>query len=160
MDKSAYISKCKKYRYWLYRSWDKNKKICAFIMLNPSTADGKVDDPTIRKCIMYAERLGYGSLYVVNLFAFRATNKKEIMKVDNPVGPENDKNILEIAKKSNIIIAAWGEYGKYLDRSSVVLNELYRKGYKVFCLKLTKCNEPYHPLYLKKDLSLISLNPK
>ena len=114
MKRNAYISSCKKYRYWLHRSWDEKKKSCSFIMLNPSTADDKVDDPTIRRCIGYAQKFGFGSMYVINLFAYRTPYKNVLKKASNPVGPENDKFIENIAKKSEAVIAAWGNEGRYI----------------------------------------------
>lgn len=157
MKKGACISPCTKYRYWLYREWDNQKRSCLFIMLNPSTADDKKDDPTIRRCIAYAQGFGYGSLYVVNLFALRATNKAEIQKTENPIGPENDQWIEQLSKKADCIIAAWGNDGKYLNRSQEILKKLSQEGHIVYCLKVSKHNEPCHPLYLKKESVLIPL---
>lgn len=157
MIRDALISDCGKYRYSLYRFWDNTKKACMFIMLNPSTADDKEDDPTIQKCIRFAKSLGYGSLYVTNLFAYRATDKSVIKKVTNPIGIDNDKYILELAKKADKIIGAWGNSGKYLNRSNHVKKLLKDNSFKLFCLHITKKGEPSHPLYLKNNLKLIQL---
>ena len=62
---NATISDCQKYRYALSRTWDDKNNTILFIALNPSTADEKNDDPTIRKCINYAKKWGYGSLLVL-----------------------------------------------------------------------------------------------
>jgi len=70
MKKDALISSCGKYRYHLERHWG-DVKPCLFIMLNPSTADGRKDDSTIKRCVAYAMSWGYGKLYVINLFALR-----------------------------------------------------------------------------------------
>lgn len=75
-------------------------------MLNPSTADDKIDDPTIRRCIGYAKKFGFGSMYVINLFAYRTPNKNILKEINDPIGPENDKIVEEIANKSDIIILA------------------------------------------------------
>lgn len=157
MKKGAYISSCKKYRYQLYRSWDPKKKLCSFIMLNPSTADDKIDDPTIRRCIGYAKKFGFGSMYVINLFAYRTPNKNILKEINDPIGPENDKIVEEIANKSDIIILAQGNDGKYKNRSKEILNKLSKNRYKIYCLKLSKLNEPCHPLYLRYDIPLTLL---
>ena len=66
----------KEYRYLLHRTWMRLEKAVMFLMINPSTADIDVDDPTVAKCQRYARRWGYGSLYVANTFAYRATDQK------------------------------------------------------------------------------------
>ena len=157
MNRDAILSECGTYRYLLQRSWDVQLQAVCFIMLNPSTADDKKDDPTIRRCIGYAQKFGYGSLYVVNLFALRATNKTEIQTTENPIGPENDQWIEQLSKKTDCIIAAWGNDGKYLNRSQDILKKLSQEGRIVYCLKISKQNEPCHPLYLKKESVLLPL---
>ncbi|GHX72979.1 hypothetical protein VCSRO16_3593 [Vibrio cholerae] len=73
MKNTAELSKCRKYRYALWRTWDSDKPFAMFIGLNPSTADEKNDDPTLRRCINFAKSWGYGGVCMANLFAFRAT---------------------------------------------------------------------------------------
>lgn len=77
------------YRYRLGRAWA-GGPTCTFIMLNPSTADADQDDPTIRRCVGFAKALGCGALEVVNLYAYRATNPRDLLRQDERVGPEND----------------------------------------------------------------------
>lgn len=151
---SAIISDCGKYRYTLSRIWDEAGTRCLFVMLNPSTADASVDDPTIRKCIKFAKAWGHGSLSVVNLFAWRATDPKEIRKVNSPVGPENDATIATIAALSNFIVCAWGNDGIYGNRDSAVIEILKRIGKPLHCLKINTApsksfGSPGHPLYIK-----------
>lgn len=82
-----------------------------FIGLNPSTADDKIDDPTIRRCINFAQSWGYGGLCVTNLFAFRATLPSNMKSAKDPIGPENDKSPIAHAKDARIVVAAWGCMG-------------------------------------------------
>lgn len=147
INKSANISNSGLYRYELVRVWDWDKPRLLYIMLNPSIADGLQDDATIRKCVGFADRLGFGSISVVNLFAYRATNPKELTKVEDPIGNMfNDDTILVAASNANLIIAAWGNMGEFMDRSIAIRRLLQR--YTIHCLGVTKAGEPRHPLYL------------
>jgi hypothetical protein len=118
-----------------------------FVGLNPSTADEIQDDPTARKCMRFAESWGYGGIILANLFAYRATHPKKLKVVSDPVGPDNDHWLIKLAKKAEIIVAAWGAYGGFMGRDSVVLDLLG----EVYCLGLTKERRPRHPLYLRSD---------
>jgi len=148
---SAEISEDKKYRYNLYRVWDTTKPTCIFICLNPSTADASFDDPTVNRCIRFAQDWEvYGSLCMINLFAFRTSNPTKLIKEDDPIGPENDKFILQEVKKSGIVIAAWGAFGLFKDRGKFVKN-LVNSVCNLYCLKLNTDGTPSHPLYLRKE---------
>ena len=151
VNKNAIFSDCRKYRYALSRTWNGKKKTILFIGLNPSTADEKIDDPTIRRCINYAQNWGYGSLLMVNLFAYRATMPSELKNAINPIGNDNDLHILELSKKADLTVAAWGNEGFLLNRDKVVKKLIPN----LMCLKINKSGQPAHPLYQKKDLKLI-----
>ena len=152
------------YRYQLYRGersplFDdkpKSDKALCFVMLNPSTADATKDDPTIKRCRGYAVRWGYQHLYIVNLFAYRATDPKDLYKSyshDVDIGgPENDDYILGATKESDCIIAAWGAIHPAFEWRASQVCKMLRKNYlgKVHALGLTKAGHPRHPLYLKK----------
>lgn len=148
-NKNTIFSSCRKYRYVLWREWDKNNpKYAMFIGLNPSTADETLDDPTIRRCIQFSKDWGYGSLCMTNIFAFR-TPEPKIMKLESaPIGEDNDKYLLEYSKDAAIVIACWGNDGKYLNRGEYIKKLIPN----LYCLKLSKNGNPWHPLYLKKDL--------
>ena len=83
---SARLSDDRRYRYLLVRRWDNTLPDATFVMLNPSTADERDDDPTIRKCIGFAKRWGCGGIKVVNLYAFRATNPRDCFAAADPIG--------------------------------------------------------------------------
>ena len=157
MRKSAEISACGKYRYHLRRVWDLDLPRVAFIMLNPSTADDKEDDPTIRRCIAFARAWGYGGLDVVNLFAYRATDPRELKKASSPIGPDNDGNLLAVARHADKVICAWGAHGDLFGRSWRVIEKLRKEGISPLCLEKTKKGLPKHPLYLKADLMPIPI---
>lgn len=146
-DGGALISPCKRYRYRLWRAWSREEPV-AFIMLNPSTADGIQDDPTIRRCRGFAEMWGAGGLIVGNLFAYRATDPRELRRVDDPVGQDNDAALRQIAAKASKVICAWGAHGAYRNRDREVLEILRDMRVVPVALSFTKDGHPRHPLYL------------
>lgn len=156
---SADISPCGQYRYVLTRKtkcplrWIRR---ALFVMLNPSTADATKDDPTIRRCISFAEREGCTDLTVVNLFAFRATKPHDLMKAPYPIGPLNDIKIAEQIEKhqmNSIIVAAWGQHPFAKERAKEVLDKFG----PFLCLGKTQNGYPRHPLYLRSTQELSEL---
>jgi hypothetical protein len=117
-------------------------------MLNPSTADETVLDPTCARARDYAERWGYGTLLVTNVFAWRATDPGEMRAAANPVGKGNDTAILRAARKAQLVVCAWGNHGAHLERSGAVLRLLRGAGVALHVLRLNAGGEPAHPLYL------------
>ena len=95
------------YRYMLGRQWGA-PPFLLWMMLNPSTADATEDDPTIRRCSGFAKHWGFGGLVVVNLFAFRATNPADLRAAEQPIGPENDRHLVNAARSCPRVVAAWG----------------------------------------------------
>ena len=88
----AQFSECGKYRYWLSREWTFGENSIAFIMLNPSTADSIKNDSTVTRCIRYAQQFGYQKLIVLNIFAYRSTDPKELYRICDPVGSKNEEH--------------------------------------------------------------------
>lgn len=158
---SAIISECGTYRYVLKRSlgsvlrW---YRPMLFIMLNPSTADAKMDDPTIRRVMEFAKRARATHLTVVNLYALRSTDPAALKTHRDPVGPENDGYILEeVAKHKQLpIIAAWGANASK-QRANNVIELIESIGGELHCLGKNKDGSPKHPLYLKADSEIIPL---
>ena len=149
----AVFSDDRVYRYSLRRQWNEVPgKIACWILLNPSTADETIDDPTIRRCIGFSRTWGYDRLCVVNLFAFRATNPADMKAAPDPIGPLNDEWILKEAESSNIVIAGWGQHGSHRGRSGNVRQILMSADVPLFSLKRAKNGQPTHPLYLPADL--------
>ncbi len=156
MDKGAQFSDCRRYRYALWRTWQEGESHVMFIGLNPSTADETKDDPTIRRCIGYAKAWGFGGIHMLNLFAFRATNPKDLKKANDPVGKENDSYLKMYLEPGGLNIACWGTHGSFLNRGEEVI-ELLNRG-NLSCFDLTKNGQPKHPLYLKQDIKPIRLS--
>lgn len=154
---SAIISDDGVYRYRLIRGWDASLPRCCFVMLNPSVADHAIDDPTCRRCVGYAKAWGFGSLTIVNLFALRSTDPAALRSHPNPVGPENDGHILDVASDVPLVVAAWGSHGSLFGRSAAVRRLLRDRGIRLDCLAKTKGGEPGHPLYLPANLTPVPL---
>lgn len=150
---SASLSPCRRYRYDLWRRWAPGP-YAMFIGLNPSTADETQDDPTIRRCIGFAKAWGYSALCMTNLFAFRATDPKEMKAEVDPIGWGNDATIIRLSADAGVVIAAWGVHGTHLDRAADVVKLIPN----LQCLGLSKDGHPRHPLYLKADCEPFSLN--
>lgn len=146
MIKDAIIDPTGTYRYSLWRIWDHSLPKVVFVMLNPSTADHKEDDPTIRRCIGFSKDWGFGSLEVINLFAFRATNPYELKKCADPIGPENDAYIRKALENRPRVIAAWGTKGGIDGRDRQVAKML--QPHLPLCLGTSKDGHPKHPLYI------------
>jgi hypothetical protein len=160
-DRGAALSDCGRYRYRLWRRWGAGPTVL-FVMLNPSTADADVDDPTIRRCIAFARSWGAGGLEVCNLYAWRATNPDELKAARGPVGEypwqphvrhhinRNDVEIQEAAAGAHRVVAAWGAWpGPIAWRPEYVLELLGPR--PIEALKLTKHGAPWHPLYVRAD---------
>lgn len=149
MKKYADVSNCGRYRYSLKRIWDEDKPLVAFIGLNPSTADAIEDDNTITRCINFAKSWGAGGLYMLNIFAYRATSPVDMMEQEEPIGPENDYYLTHLPDIEKVIVC-WGNNGAHRGRSSEVISILRETLKKdLFCLDVNKTGEPKHPLYVQ-----------
>jgi hypothetical protein len=158
MKKEAIFDKDRTYRYSIKRIWEPSKKKVVFICLNPSTADEYEDDQTLRRCIDFSERWengAYGSVQVVNLFAFRAKDPKVLKQSLDPIGEMNNQYIKDAVKNADIVIAAWGEHGSFNRRDREVLYLVKKESNQISCLDVLKCKQPKHPSRAKKNLLLI-----
>lgn len=164
MQGSARFSPCGLYRYELSRTWGPGpRRTMVFVMLNPSTADERVLDPTVRRCIGFAKREGCTALEVLNIFALRSTNPKALYAHADPIGPENNaalESALAFARMHDRpVVAAWGTHGRLLDRGSQVAAMAQRQGVQLLTLKPTGSGHPGHPLYLRDNAPLTPWSP-
>ncbi len=148
VETGAVISDCEKFRYRLWRYWNKELNTLGFVMLNPSTADAFTDDATIRKCIGFASRLGFGGIEIANLYAYRARHPGALKYVRDVIGPDNDKSILSMARTSQQVVVAWGGNAYGHQRAYDVVHELHADGHPTYCLSLNRDGTPAHPLML------------
>lgn len=157
--KTAYVSKDRLYRYTLSRVWDKNGPMVLWIMLNPSTADGKQDDRTIRKIGKFSEGFGFGGMWVGNLFAYRSKDPdklKRLVKIVNVVGPDNDGHLNGMAMICKKIIFGWGGNAKDINPARAI--KIMGMFPKAYALSLNSDNSPGHPLFIKGTAKLIRYN--
>lgn len=154
MERDAVLSPCKRYRYRLTRGAG---RLLAFVMLNPSTADAEQDDPTIRRCLGFAAREGFDGIEVCNVYAWRATDPRELMHAPNPFR-DNDDHLLSLAVRHNLIVCAWGSKAmpSHVEHVRRTLSA-NRGGHvaRLVCLGVNKDGSPKHPLYVRGDAPLI-----
>ncbi len=152
---SARYSPCEIYRYTLQRVWDEQRPLVAFIGLNPSTATEIENDPTVRRCIGYAHTWGYGGMRMLNAFGLRSTDPKGLTRIDDPIGPENDKWLVKMTQDVDLTVACWGVHAGLNDRHQHILSLMKRARREIHCLGTTKAGFPKHPLYLRQSLIAI-----
>lgn len=148
---SATANICGEYRYTLTRVWDQTLPLITFVLLNPSTADAARLDPTLRRCVGFAKRDGYGGMIILNLYAFRTKDPKVMMAATDSVGPENDR---VLAGANGTVVAGWGTSADpaRVARALALLPRLHALG-------VTKNGHPRHPLYVPAVAPLIEWMP-
>ncbi|MEM8494996.1 MAG: DUF1643 domain-containing protein [Planctomycetota bacterium] len=161
VEAGAEISECGRYRYALWRDWDWQgyANRVAFVGLNPSTADADQDDRTIRKCMKFARKWGYGGILMLNAYAFRATKPADMFAADDPIGPANDEALSYRANQAGLVIACWGAHCDP-EREARVYELLSRRASRVECLSVTKAGRPGHPLYIRGDTKPVPFVPR
>lgn len=147
------------YRYTLRREWAFGGGCVCWVMLNPSTADALVDDPTIRRVIRFSQDAGYQSLVVVNLFAARTTRPVHLTEMFDPVGPDNRDLMAAAISEAQGVVLAWGSWlsanlHKVATPANAALYAL-RSGHVPMCLGTTSDGSPRHPLYVRADQPLV-----
>jgi len=148
MIRGAEFSIDKKERYSLNREWDKSKNKILYIMLNPSLADDKNDDPTIRRLINFTKKFNYGGFLVGNIFTKITPNPKEIDK-SKGMSDKNFEELIKLINKVDQIVYAWGDNIE----EPQLLKELVLNP-KCFGKNLN--GSPKHPLYLPSETKLVN----
>ena len=162
---SAKFSPCGRYRYRLARRWGAPPPL-GFVMLNPSTADADVLDPTVRRCVGFAKREGAGGLLVCNASPFRGTNPRDLLGEELRVTHQDQvEALIALFRACPTVVVAWGAgldtYFGERDRLSVPLivnASLRRSGADSRVMRLgptTSSGQPRHPLYLRADTPLV-----
>ena len=154
----------KRHRFILWRDWGPQplRNFVQIIGLNPSTADETENDPTLRRVITFAKRMGYGGLVMTNLFSYRSTDPEALYDLPDAdlLPPANDEFLRDVARYARRVIAAWGTHGNYKGRGEQVAEMLANDGVPLLCLGndkdqgRNKDRTPKHPLYLPGDAEL------
>lgn len=147
------------YRYLLWRTLPDGTGTVVFIMLNPSTADAEVLDPTVRRCMRFAKTWGYARLEVVNLFAFRSTDPDKLLTDEEPVGDHNELWIENACLRAHLVVAAWGAHKAAGGQGRDVAALLRAAGIPLHCLGTTQDGTPRHPLYVRADTQPVLWEP-
>ncbi|PHR54656.1 MAG: hypothetical protein COA43_16235 [Robiginitomaculum sp.] len=161
--REAIFSPCRQYRYRLSQIWDERTPPLTWLMLNPSTADEVKNDPTVERCERRARMWGYGGSVVLNIFAYRATDPKDMRAHVDPIGPDNDEWLRKIARESAKaegaadIVGGWGEHGAHMKRGEAVLEIFRQEGGRLSALKINASGHPAHPLYIAYSAKPFSL---
>lgn len=154
--KDGYISRCRKYRYYISREWNKDLAKISFILLNPSETDLYEDNQTIRKVMGFAKGLGYGGIYLLNLYSYREANPKNLKTIielkgeEYAIGKENFKVIKKLTNNSEYVIFGWGNNAKDFPMTYKIYDLVENE--KIRALDITKQNQPKHPLYLRYNI--------
>lgn len=149
---TATFSECQRYRYQLREIWDTTKPLVLWLLMNPSVACTDYSDPTLRKTGKFARSWGYGGQLVGNVHAYRATDKNRLLEVGDPVGPENDRMILEMAAQAKTVVLAYGQPPRDLRRRGQEIEALLSHHQGLCHLRLALDGTPVHPLYLPETL--------
>lgn len=147
LSSEAAYSACGSYRYRLSRIWDDAAPRAAFVLLNPSTATERANDPTVARVERFARDWGHGGFDLVNLFAFRATLPAALRATPDPVGPETDA-VLGSLPPDRPVICGWGRHGGLWERDRAATAILRRGGRPLLALAVNADGSPRHPLYL------------
>lgn len=148
---AATFDRTGRYRYRLRRRWGPGPQV-AFVMLNPNGADAVRDDPTIRRCVGFARRWGFGAVEVVNLFGYRTGDALALARAEDPIGPENDRHLRRAVRAADVVVCAWGASPLAARRAAAVAAVF--AGRSLRCLGRTASGAPRHPLYLRSDSRL------
>lgn len=155
VQRAAWFSRCRRYRYVLQRRWQHDAPTVLFIGLNPSTADAMQDDATTRVCMNYARRWGYGGMWLANLFAWCATYPRDLFAAQHPIGPRNAATLRALQDDAALVVCAWGDGGAHRGRDRAVLAMLRQP----HCLTTLRSGRPGHPLYKPAHLVPQPLRP-
>lgn len=145
---SAVYSDCETYRYSITRIWDEAAPKLMFVMLNPSKATEVDNDPTIERCERRARTLGFGGFRATNIFAYRATDPRDMRAAADPEGPDNILVLRDSIAWSDQTICAWGTHGAFRNQGPQIAEILRNFGKPLYHLGLSKAGHPKHPLYI------------
>ena len=171
MRRNAGISPCGKYRHWLTREWGgrgEAARWAVFTGLNPSTADDKVDDPTLKKMFGYAQRFSCNALLLINIADYRATNPQDMAAQGFAAKSLDMTGAVRAAlavvatsfrmRPMGPVIACWGHPPKAVQPLAGEMFDILKGAALLPRLQsfgVTAHGWPSHPLYLSKGAALL-----
>lgn len=147
----------RRHRLYLWRWWDIRAGMVMFICLNPSTADEVTADPTVRRCIGFAKRWGYGGMFMCNTFTLVSTDPSGLEADAEPLLRGANLAMRLLRQRSAIAVAAWGNLIERVRAGEAQVEWIHRELAPLHCFGLSKLGHPRHPLYLPKDAELIAM---
>ena len=155
------FSDCRKYRYTLDHDegdlFSASKGYAAWIGLNPSIADERQLDPTLRRILGFTKQLGLQRFVMLNLFALVSTDPEVMLKHADPIGALNDHHIVKTCEGAAAVVCCWGSHGTHLGRAESISNLV--APFNLNCLGVTGDGQPHHPLYLPGNARLQPYSP-
>ncbi len=162
VDEPAVFSPDRLYRYVLRRRVSLHDGKVLWVMLNPSSADELVEDPTVSRCVNFTRAWGFGTMEIVNLYAYRTPKPERLRNVTDPVGPDNLTYVQDAMRHADKIVVGWGAKVDVMQHnpSPVIAAEMAEHEFSpVHCLGVTvKTGHPRHPLFVRKDKTLEVFN--
>jgi len=160
MNLGAEFSTDRNYRYALWRIWNEDKPLVMFIGLNPSTANEREDDPTIRRVMRFAYDHGHGGFFMMNLFAW-VTPYPHVLETTKDALGDADEWLEKVNLKCETVCFCWGAFGEPKDRQYIRLRarQIIDRYPAAMCLGKTKTGHPAHPLYLPASTKMQPFNP-
>ena len=150
-DWGAEFSDCRKYRYVLWRIWDRSKPMVQFIGLNPSTANETESDPTIKSVGRIAKSNGYGGIFMTNCFPYVSTDPNQLRGFGNT--ETNTEWLARVTLLCKDVVFAWGSFKIVAELNRHT--ELMLQFPDALCIHINANGCPKHPLYCKSDSKLI-----
>ncbi len=153
----------RRHLYAMRQVWNCHLDTAFVIGRNPGLSDHRRDDDTTLAIRRFVERSGFGSLYLVNVYALRSKSIHALRvahQVDpfDAVGPMNtDALWREMASNCRLIVGAWG--ANLLDRRHGRA-PIRVFGARLHCWGRDRFGNPNHALKISTSTPLVCLEPR
>lgn len=174
-EKGATFNADRTHRYRCWRTWDTSKPLLAWLMLNPSTADERDLDPTLKRVRAFSVGWGFGGFEVWNLWSLRSTDPAGLwaLKREGYSATEaaiNLTTILTERRRFSDAVCAWGDFSGCPSSMRVeaekegiaaarIVKDIGQHSLSLWCLGQTKSGQPRHPLYIRGDQPRLPFRP-
>lgn len=140
------ISEDQIYRYKIWKHWDPSRPPIIMIVLNDDSNDLVID-----RCEKFAKHGLAGSVIILNVFAFRCNDKRDLLLANKSkeerkriIGPENDVVMYDTFMENPMsnIVCAWGTFGSITGRDKAICYLIKECGRTPKCIQVTKEGHP------------------